>query len=87
MKYAMMTWGLTRLKMETKRIGEGDRVKMKQKIFKFKKGQLLCLDDIYDFQAIPVGHANWWKSIEEGGDEIIILKDIEIIISWKVRDD
>ena len=62
-------------------------MKKKQQIFKFKKGQRLCLDDIYDFQAIPVGYANWWKSIEEGGDAITVLKDIEITISWKVQDD
>ena len=49
---------------------------------KYKKGQKLVLDYIYDIQGLAGG--NWWEPVVEGGEEIIIVKDVEIVIKWRV---
>ena len=51
--------------------------------YKFKKGQEIRLDTIYDIQAL--GGGDWWKPIneEKGGEDVIITKTIEITIITK----
>ena len=69
--------------MKTKRL-------KKSVTYTFRKGENLGLDDVYEIQGIlPF---KWYQQHPDGtgeigseelGDEISILKDIEIKISWK----
>lgn len=63
-----------------------------KKVYKFKKGQVTVLDNIYAIQGL--GGGDWWektgndisssKSYEiELGDEVVITRDIEITIIIK----
>ena len=48
------------------------------KVFKYGKGQKLRLDDIYDYQNLT---GDWWDfDGVEGGEDIIITKDIDVDI-------
>ena len=71
---------------------------MVSRTMEYTRGQIIHLDDIYDFQVI--GSLNWWEPInEEGGDRIIISRDIVITfhenkckdgvegqINWKIKE-
>lgn len=63
---------------------------MKTVSYKFKKGDLVRLDDIYEIQALAGG--DWWERAPDAkdpdsGEDLIITKDVEIRISWeKVRE-
>lgn len=53
----------------------------KQKTHKFKKGDHIHLDQIYDIQGL--GGGDWWESDGtegEDGDNLIITKDIKITV-------
>lgn len=61
-----------------------------KKVYKFKKGEIVSLDDIYVIQGL--GHGDWWektgKDVDDSdpmgtdmGEEIIITKDIKITIT------
>jgi hypothetical protein len=58
-------------------------------VYKFKKGQITVLDNIYAIQSL--GSGDWWEKTGNDvdpsdkmgadlGDEIIITRDIEITI-------
>jgi len=58
-------------------------IRKERGIYKFKRGQEIRLDNIYDIQALAGG--DWWEHTDAEGlsESIIITKDIEIIISSK----
>ena len=50
-----------------------------KKVYKFKAGQKLSLDDIYDIQGL--GGGAWWEHIADDMDgQIVITRDITITI-------
>jgi len=49
---------------------------------KLTRGQIVHLDDIYDYQNI--GGRFWWEPIsDDGGDKVVITMDIEISFTRK----
>ena len=57
-------------------------------IFKFIKGQRLHLDDIYYVKGLgdDLVIGKWWNSINPVGEEVEIIKDIEIEITFKYKE-
>jgi len=52
--------------------------------YTFKKGVKKHLDDIYNIQGIANG--DWWDHIDDNnGDDIIITRDITIIIKYNSK--
>ena len=51
---------------------------------KFRKGDKYHLDDIYTYQGL--GSGDWWEPIDEDGEEILITKNIDIIIQIRIYD-
>ena len=51
-----------------------------RQIFKYKKGQKLHLDQIYNISGVL--ETDWWEHIDEDGcgDEVLITKDVKITI-------
>ena len=49
--------------------------------FKFTKGQRIHLDDIYNIQGLGTDDGEWWESDKDDGDELVVIQDIEIIIT------
>lgn len=51
--------------------------------YKFRKGQKLHLDEIYDIQGL--GHevvGKWWEPDDgNGGEEVTITKDVEFTVT------
>ena len=55
----------------------------KTETYKYKKGQVLDLDEIYNIQGIAGG--DWWDAGDladgDAGEEVVIVKDITIRIT------
>jgi len=57
----------------------GKRV-AKKEVYKFKKGELLSLDSIYDVQGI--GGNDWWEPEEGSEDSLIVTRDHHFVITF-----
>ncbi len=57
---------------------------------RFKKGQKLHLDTIYDIQGVGdtmPGVGKWWEHKFEDSDDIVVTKNIDIEIRIKCSDE